>query len=191
MFFSQPSQQSQHHTQANELSSQPEFNNNWTKVSYKWGTLPQDKNWNTDQTQQRKWILVQPTFHFQSPYSSTRRGKWRPRAQSQSIKQNLGASTINSYLKDLRFSRWWPWAVMSFDTQHRVACWKWTDVRMIMSHGCSRSKHKSSRNPQHEADGKQAHSKYKPCRKPAWSRGQKGPPLPMPSGFLLGLFFEP
>jgi hypothetical protein len=37
MYSSQPSQQSQYHTQANAFPSQPELNNNWTKVSHKQG----------------------------------------------------------------------------------------------------------------------------------------------------------
>jgi hypothetical protein len=41
MFSSQPSQQSQYHTQANAFSFQLELNNNWTKVPYKRGSLPQ------------------------------------------------------------------------------------------------------------------------------------------------------
>jgi hypothetical protein len=42
------------------------------------------KNWKRSQTHQRKRRLSQPKFHFQSLHSSTRRGKWRPTAESRS-----------------------------------------------------------------------------------------------------------
>jgi hypothetical protein len=40
MYSSQPSK---YHTQANAFPSQPELNNNWTKVSYKQGSSTQDE----------------------------------------------------------------------------------------------------------------------------------------------------
>jgi hypothetical protein len=43
MYSSQPSQQSQYHTQVDVFPSKPELNNNWTKVSYKRGITTQDE----------------------------------------------------------------------------------------------------------------------------------------------------
>jgi hypothetical protein len=43
MYSSQPSEQSQYLAQANVFPPQPEFNNNWTEVSYKRDRSTQDE----------------------------------------------------------------------------------------------------------------------------------------------------
>jgi hypothetical protein len=43
MYSSQPSQQSQYHTQSNAFPCQPELSNNWTKISNKRGKSTQDE----------------------------------------------------------------------------------------------------------------------------------------------------
>jgi hypothetical protein len=57
MCSSHPSQQSQYHIQANLFPFQPEFSNNWTKVSYKQGEI----GTKTRQCKESEYWLNQPS----------------------------------------------------------------------------------------------------------------------------------
>jgi hypothetical protein len=59
MDSSQPSQQSQYHTQASTFPFQQELNSNWTKVSYKQGRSTQDETERTKHTKDSKHWLNQ------------------------------------------------------------------------------------------------------------------------------------
>jgi hypothetical protein len=99
MYSSQPSQQSQNHTQANAFPSQPELNNNWTEVLYKRGRPTQEQT-------ERKANHIKESKHWLNQTSTSNHCTALLEEESEDQQQKAGSENMPKpppiYITDIK-----------------------------------------------------------------------------------------